>query len=317
MTRRLLIIEKENPADLATYTAALAGALPTLKVVTAASEDEALAVCEECDGVAAKAQYIPAAVIARMPRLRWVQALTTGIDPLAALGLPADVAISSVRGVHGPQMAELTFLMMLSLARDFPRTLRNQSERLWQRWPQRMLDGRTILIVGIGVIGEAIAARANAFGMRVIGVSDGRSEAPGFTTIAPYAELAAQAAAADFVVVVTPYSARSHNLIDATVLRSMLSHAFLVNVSRGRVVDEAALLAVLNEGGIAGAALDVFEHEPLPSDSPLWQAPNLIVTPHVGGMSDRYAEQVLPILIQNARAFIDGRLGDLTNPVTL
>lgn len=317
MTHRLLIIEKENAADLATYRAALAEAVPALDVVTAASEAEALALCTECDAVAAKAQYIPASVISHMPGLRWVQALTTGIDPLATLGLSADVAISSVRGIHGPQMAEMTFLLMLALARDFPRTLRNQADSVWQRWPQRLLDGRSLLIVGVGAIGEAIAARATAFGMHVIGASDGRTKAPGFQAISPYRELSRQVAGADFVVVVTPYSARTHHLIDDTVLREMRREAFLVNVSRGRVVDETALLAALQEKRIAGAALDVFEHEPLPAASPLWHAPNLIITPHVGGMSDRYAEQVLPIFIQNARAFATDRLDHLINRVAL
>ena len=317
MTHRLLIVEKENPADLTIYRAALAAAFPSLDVVTAASEEEALAVCADCDAAAGKAQYIPSVVVRRMAKLRWVQALTTGVDPLAALGLPDDVAITSVRGIHGPQMAELTFLLMLALARDFPRTLRNQADAVWQRWPQRLLNERSLLIVGVGAIGEAIAARAGAFGMHVFGASDGRTEAPGFDAISPYRELGDQVGKADFVVVVTPYSARTHDLIDDAVLRAMRPDSYLVNVARGRVVNEAALLAALHEGRIAGAALDVFEQEPLPPESPLWHAPNLIITPHVGGMSDRYAEQVLPILLHNVRAFVEGRPGDFLNPVTL
>lgn len=313
---RLLILEKEHPADLEVYRATLAAEVPGLDLRIAASEQEALTLCGECDAIAAKAHNIPVSVTDRMPRLRWIQSLTTGVDHLATLNLADDVVITSARGIHGPQMAELAFLSMLTLARDFPRMQNNQRAARWERWPQKLLDGRTLLIVGIGAIGEEIAMRATIFGMVVIGASDGRETAPNFSSIVPLRALADQVAKADFVVVVTPYSPRTHHLIDANILRAMRNDAYLINIARGNVVDETALIAALERGDIAGAAADVFAQEPLPTESKLWATPNLIITPHIGGMSDRYAHQVLPILTANARAFAEGRPQEMINRVT-
>lgn len=315
MTMRVLIIEKEHPADLKAYLAALEQAFDPREVVAigAASEAEALDRCEECQVVVAKAHSLSADVVARMPKLRWVQSLTTGVDHLRTLPLSNGVLVTSTRGVHGPQMGELAVLLMLALTRQFPAMIRNQAQADWVRWPQPLLDGARLLIVGVGAIGEAIAARANAFGMRVTGASGGRTAAPGFGTIGSYAMLPDLAAEADFVVVVAPYRADTHHLIGAEVFGAMPDTAFLINIARGNVVDEQALVAALRGGAIAGAALDVFSHEPLPRDSPFWKMPNVIVTPHIGGMSDRYASQVMPILIGNLRHFQAGRTGAMIN----
>ena len=313
--RRLLLVETEQPADLELYRAALSAEFPALDLVTARSREEAHAVAAGVDAVAGKAGCIPATAVAAMPRLEWIHALTTGVDSILAMDLRPGVVVTATRGVHGPQMSELALLQMMSLARGFPRMLENQRQSLWRRWPQPLLLGRTVVIVGVGNIGEELARRCGAFGMRVIGVSDGRSQVPGFDAIHPRSELRAAAAAADFLVVLVPYSSATHALIDASVLRAMRTDAFLVNIARGGVLDEAALIEALRERRIAGAALDVFREEPLPAASPLWSLPNVIVTPHVGGMSDRYAEQVLPQLRHNVGAWLRGGTGGLRNVV--
>ena len=142
--------------------------------------------------------------------------------------------------------------------------------------------------------------------MRTVGVSDGRTSAPNFDRILPRTRLPEAAAVADFLIVLAPYNKDNHHLINADVFGSMKPSGVLINIARGGVVDEDALIAALKAKTIAGAGLDVFRQEPLPKDSPLWEAPNVFITSHVGGMSDIYEQQVLPILIDNLAAFVAG-----------
>jgi phosphoglycerate dehydrogenase-like enzyme len=261
----------------------------------------------------ALAQHVTQPLVDAMPRLRWIQAFTTGVDPIERLTLPPGTIVTSARGVHGPQMTELAFLLMLALARKLPQMLANQARAEWQRWPQPLLTGKTIVIVGVGAIGEELAARCQAFGMRVLGVSAGRTTVPHFEAIFPRAALAQAAAQADFMVVLAPYTAENHHLVDAAAIAALPPHALLINIARGNVVDEAALIEALTHHRIAGAGVDVFATEPLPPESPFWRLPNVIVTPHIGGLSDVYAQQVLPAVVENLRDFIAGRSGSLRN----
>lgn len=255
-------------------------------------------------------------LVARVPRLRWVQSLTTGTDQILGLrALRADVVVTSTRGMHGPQMSELVFLHMLALARDFPRMQRNQAAAVWERWPQPLLWGKTVTIVGVGAIAEALAPRCKAFGMTVVGVSGTPRAIAGFDRVLARSELTAAAALADFVVLIVPLAPDTENLIDARIIDAMKPSAYLVNAARGGVLDEAALLAAVRAQRIAGAGLDVFRQQPLPPDAPWWHEPRVIVTPLVGGMSDIYLQQAFPIVDANLRLFLQGRLGELHNTV--
>lgn len=289
----ILVLDPDAPV----YSAGIAEALPDLVVHTdpgAASGAEV---------VVGLAQAIDAELVAALPRLRFIQALTAGTDPLDALTLPPGIAIASARGIHGPQMAEMAFLHMLTLARDFPAMQANQTRHRWVRWPQPLLLGKTVVLLGLGAIAEALAARCQAFGMRVVGVSDGRRAAPGCDAVLPRTALAEAAAMADFLIVLVPLAPATERLVDAGVLAAMKPGGVLINLARGRVVDEAALIAGLAAGRPAAAGLDVFESEPLPASSPLWDMPNVVITPHVGGMSDCYARQALPLVIDNLRGW--------------
>jgi phosphoglycerate dehydrogenase-like enzyme len=303
--------------DAGAYAAAIRKATGAVNLVTAHDAAAAIDVAGSADCLAILAPAITQQLVDAMPRLRWIQALTTGTDHIAQLRLPPGIAVTSARGIHGPQMSELAFLFMLSLARQFPQMLRNQLAANWQRWPQPLLMGRTAVLVGVGTISEMLAARCQAFGMRVLGVSSGRNEAPFFHAILPREALAEAAAQADFLIVVAPYSAATHHLVNASILSAMRANAFVINIARGGVVDEAALIAALENGQIAGAGLDVFSQEPLPEASPLWRMQNVIVTPHVGGMSDTYTEQVLPLLIENLQSWLTGGPEALRNRVAL
>jgi len=289
---------------------------PDTEFLEPENEDEALAVCADCDVLITMAQLPTERLIQAMPKLGYIFSLTTGVDHLWTLkSLPASVRITNARGIHGPQMAELTFLYMLSLGRNAKKLQQNQRDHVWERWPQPLLYGKTTVLVGLGAIAEALAARCKAFGMTVIGVSDARSSFPHCDRIYRRAALKEAVAQADFVVILVPLDDKSRGMIDAGVLAAMKPTACLINIARGPIVDEAALIAALQNGTIAGAGLDVFTNEPLATDSPLWAMDNVIVTPRIGGMSDRYAEQLFPLVAHNLRAWMNGRPDSMRNIV--
>lgn len=260
--------------------------------------------------------HIPPALLAQTPKLKWVQALTTGTETLTAPGvLPKHVILTSTRGIHGPQMSELAFLDMIALIRDFRRMLSNQAEGKWEQWNQPILEGKTNVIVGLGLLAEHLAERCKLFGMSVIGVSDGRTKGPHFDEVAPRRRLVEAAGRADFLTLLVPYSPATHHLVGREVLAAMKPQAFLINLARGGVLDEPALIDHLRAGKIAGAALDVFSQQPLQPDSPLWRMDNVIITPNVGGRSDVFVKQTLTIIEPNLRAFVDGRIKDMRNVI--
>jgi len=303
MTTEVLIIGRDSDV----FAEQLGRQFPKLQLHCAHNATEALAACGNCEILLVRNDEIFADLIAAMPRLRFIQALTTGTDDIAALpNLPPEVLVAAARGFHGPQMSELAFLFMLAFARKFPAVLENQRRRVWDRREQRLLAGKIAVIVGIGQIAEELAHRCKVFGMSVIGVS-ARTSAPGFDAIYPRARLPEAASRADFLIVLAPLTKENRHLVDAAAIEAMKPEGVLINIARGGVVDEDALLKALAAKRIAGAGLDVFHKEPLPHDSPLWDAPNVIITSHIGGMSEEYADQVMPLLIDNLRAFVDGK----------
>ena len=212
-------------------------------------------------------------------------------------------------------MTEMAFMLMLALCRDLPRSLRAQAEGRWERWPAQLLENKTVGIVGVGLIAEQLAPKLKAFGMDVIGVSRSGRAVPGIDRMVRRDDLANVAGEIDFLIALVPYEDDTHCLIGAEVLRAMKPTAYLVNIARGGVVDENALLETLREGGIAGAALDTFIDEPLPGDHPFWRMENVIVTPHLGGFNDAYVGQALPQLETNLRFFLDGTPERMINVV--
>ena len=257
------------------------------------------------------------AVFAAARNLKWVQALGTGVDNIADRPtLGPDVLLTSVRGIHGAPVSEAALMAMLALARDFPRIVKSQEQHTWDRWPARLLSGKTVGIFGVGVIAEALAPRCQALGMKVVGISSATREVAGFDQMRHSDELRDAVRDLDHLVLLTPYTARSHHVINADILAAMKPSAYLINLARGGVVDEQALIQALNEGRIAGAALDVFSQEPLPQESPFWAMKNVIVTPHFGGFYYQYAHDALPVILENMRCFLTGDSGKMINLVT-
>lgn len=312
--KKLLLVDRASHGDLPIYVDAIRHAQVPIEIVTADNRAEALGRAGDCSILAILDPYIDQSLVDAMPQLEWIHALTSGTNRIASLSYAHKPLVTSSAGIHGPQMAELTLLHMLSAARAFPKMLANAQAARWERWPQTMLSGRRVLILGVGKIAEALAHRCKAFEMTVVGMSS-RAEAPGFDQMVSRGNVAGEAGHADFVVVLLPYNAENHLFVDEQFLRQMKPGAILVGVSRGLVIDEPAMLRALQSGHLRHAGLDVFAVEPLPPDSPLWSAPAVTVTPHIGGMSDRYAQQAVPIFLHNLRAFLAGQPANLLNRV--
>jgi len=303
MASKVLILARDAEA----FAEQLRPNFPDVAFFAAAEPQDALSNCGDCDVLMTRNDDCFEAVIRAMPRLKFIQALTTGTELIEAMpGLAPDVLITAARGFHGPQMSELAFLFMLSFARKLPAIIADQKQRRWNRVPQSLLVGKTLVVLGVGRIAEELARRAKVFDMRVVGVSGSRTAAPGFDAIYPRDRLHEVVAQADFLIMLVPATPENHHLVDAAMLGAMKPTAVLINIARGEVVDEAALIAALTQRRIAGAGLDVFANEPLPPESPLWGMDNVLITSHIGGMSDNYVEQVMPIVIENLRAYRAG-----------
>src|SRR5262245_33931186 len=273
MTGEVLIVGRDSDV----FAERLGPHFSALRFRTAHNSAEALARCGDCEILVIRTDEIFPGLVAAMPQLRLIQALTTGVDHIAALpNLPPNMLVAAARGFHGPQMSELAFLFMLAFIRRLPTVLENQKQHRWDRREQRLLDGRTVVIVGAGSIAEELAKRCKMFGLNVVGVTS-RPSVPGFDALYPRERLKEAAALADFLIVLAPLNQDNLNLIDAGVIGAMKREGVLINIARGGVVDEDALRQALNEGRIAGAGLDVFRKEPLPADSPLWDTPNTII----------------------------------------
>jgi D-2-hydroxyacid dehydrogenase (NADP+) len=250
------------------------------------------------------------------PQLKWIQSLATGVDHfLRCPSLKPDVVITSGRGIHGPPMREQIVYMMMAISRDANRQADDRSHRIWQRRLWSTLHGKTAVIAGTGIVGASIAALLKALGMHVVGVTRTPREVKDFDEMLPVEHLLEAAGKADYLINVLPATPYNFALFDAAVFAAMKPTAYYISAGRGQTVDEPPLTAALRERRIAGAALDVFETEPLPADSPFWSLPNVFITPHVGGYIVEYEDLIMPLVIDNMRAFLSGRPAEMQNIV--
>jgi len=255
-------------------------------------------------------------VFEKARNLKWVQALGTGVDGIADQpGLRKNVLLTNMQGFHGAPVSEAALLAMLALARDLPRSLRQQARRRWDRFPVKLLKGKTVGIFGVGTIAAELAPKCKALGMKVVGISSAKREVPGFDAMSRREKLAQAVKDLDYFVLLTPFTPATKNIVDAKIFAAMKPSAFFINLARGGVVDEDALVRALKNWKIAGAALDVFAQEPLPEDSPFWDMENVIVTQHQGGFFDGYPGFALPVVEENMRKFLAGDLKGMINVV--
>jgi phosphoglycerate dehydrogenase-like enzyme len=256
----------------------------------------------------------------RLPRLRWVQTLAAGPDAALAAGFADDVVITSGRGLHDGPVAEHTLALILAAARRVPDLVRAQDQHRWagelggMQDPRpgqafRTLDGARVLVWGFGSIAARLAPLLAALGAQVIGVATTAGDRHGFPVVSAF-DLPDQLPLADVLVSLLPATPQTRHAVDAAVLSLLPKHAWVVNVGRGATLDEAALLEALRQGRLAGAALDVFETEPLPPDSPLWDEPRVLISPHAAGGRPLGAGD---LITANLAAFLTG--GELRNVV--
>lgn len=287
-----------------------------LDILTAMDLPEADDKLGQAEVIVASGHAFNDARLASASRLEWIHAMTTGTDAIVgARTLRPEVVVTNTRGIHGPQTSEMAFMYMLNLARRYRGMLENQQQHVWKRWDQVRLYGKTVVILGVGLIAEALAPRCKAFGMTVLGITRTPREAPGFDRMYTYRELRDAAAQADFLVVLAPNAPETENMIDANVLAAMKPTAFLINLARGALCDEDALLDALRARRIAGAGLDVFRTEPLPKASPFWDLDNVMITAHCSGSSDDNLRMTWPIIETNMKCFLEGRASEMINVV--
>ncbi len=247
------------------------------------------------------------------PNLRWVQGSMAGAGEVAEKAglLETDIIVTTASGVFSGTLAEFSLAAMLAHAKNLEGLRRNKEKRLWREVPVATLEEKTLCVVGMGSIGQAVAERARPFGMRVLGVKrtvrDG-DPARGYADVLyETGRLQEALAEADYVVVTLPNTPETRHLLDSGAIAAIKRGAYFINVGRGQVVDEEALVEALEDGHLAGAALDVFETEPLPQESPLWRLENVIISPHATDNVPGYANRRLTELFcKNLRRYLAG-----------
>lgn len=253
------------------------------------------------------------------PRLRWLQCSGAGVDGLLPTGiLDADssVIVTTATGIHATTISEYVFASILMFNRNWPEMVHLQDRHIWPRsasWYNlgaRELTDQTLGIIGLGSIGRRVAQLGRAFGMRVLAtrrtVNDGAKDID-VDQLYPMEQLQELLRPSDYIVLAVPLTQETEKLIGEAELRVMQPHAYLVNVARGRVIDEAALIRALQERWIAGAGLDVTEEEPLPAHSPLYSMPNVILTPHISGLSISYDKRLTALFADNLQRYRNGQ----------
>lgn len=308
MTRLVLVPpQQESTAD---WPQRLMSDVPGLTVLRPAVDDAAAAL------TTADAAYgvLPPELLAVCTRLRWLQAQQAAPPPgfyhpeLVA----HSVQVTNMRATYTDHVAEHTLAMVLALTRGLPRYVRAQQHADWQPdWDPGSvvpLSEATAVIVGVGAVGAEVGRLLAGFGVTVVGVDARRTDAPsGFATVRPVVELPEQLPTADLVILTVPHTPDTEGMVDEALLKRFKPSAFFVNVGRGPTVRLDALDAALESGELRGAALDVFEPEPLPADHPLWRRPGVLITPHVAGAGPHAPERRYAVLVENCRRFAAGQ----------
>jgi phosphoglycerate dehydrogenase-like enzyme len=254
----------------------------------------------------------------RCPNLKWIHVISAGLEKMPfSIIASRKILVTNARGIHQIPMAEYTIGVMLQITRRINEIFANQKAGIWDRSIRiDELCDKTVGIVGVGAIGGKIAEYAKAMGMRVAGTNRSGHPVPYVDDFYPMKELNTLIEVSDFIVVIVPFTPETEKLIGEEQLSRMKSTAYLINISRGSVVDEEALVRFLQERKIGGAVLDVFTQEPLPSDHPFWKLDNVIVTPHLSGRSPKYMERALDIFYENVPIYLSGP-GEMRNKVDL
>ena len=250
--------------------------------------------------------------VRRNSGLRWVQGTAAGTgQQLEAAGLTAAelkrVTVTSASGVHVVPLAEFCLLGLLAFTKDIPRLRTDQNSHHWDHYPVRELRGNALVVLGLGAIGTEVARLAKSFGMYTIGINrHGKSDSEHIDEAHPPDRLHDLLGRADALVLTMPLTEETRGMLDARAIGCMKRGAIIVNVGRGELIDEHALVQALREGRLGGAALDVFSTEPLPEDSPLWDLPNVLISPHTAALSIHENERIAELFIENLHRYLSG-----------
>lgn len=302
-------------ADQEAIRDAIESEVPGIDLRVARTPAESTSMIPTADVVVAS--FLPDDLLDRADDLRWIQAISSGVDFFDLEMLTArDIVLTNAAGVHAEPIAEQVLGYMLAFEREILTGIRHQEQHRWKRYTAGELRGKTIGIVGVGEIGSRVATLATAFGMEVVGTKRDPTTAPDVVDeVYPPEGLFEVLLDSDYVVVACPLTDETSGLIGSRELGTMQSSAVLINIARGEVVDEDALLYELQQDGIRGAALDVFEEEPLPSDSGLWNLPNVIVTPHMAGSTPHKSNRIGTLFAENYDRYRNGEIDRMQNRV--
>lgn len=271
---------------------------------------------EELDSALAKAEIVygfrlPRNLIARAPRLKWVQVTSAGVDRYLDDDFrKSSVILTNTSGMHATPIGEFVMEQMLMFAKNAAFCFELKQKKQWQHFEPTVLRGKTVGIVGLGNIGKEVARLSKAFGMRVVATRRSTPRTPRARNVdlmLPRQELPRLLAESDYVVITLPYTHETKNLFGAKELQAMKPSAYLINIGRGGIIDEDVLARALSENWIAGAGLDVFATEPLSPESKLWELPNLLFSPHVSGDMENYIGQATEVFCKNLKRYLEGK----------
>jgi len=254
---------------------------------------------------------VPGNIIARAPKLKWVQMTSAGVDRLRDTEIwRSRVTITGVSGIHATPIGEFVLGLMLMFAKGAPLCFQMKQKRQWQRYMPHALRSKTLGIIGLGHIGSEVARLSKAFGMRVVATRRSAKQAgkaKNVDMLLPQKKMRQLLAESDYVVLTLPLTPETHHIIGEAELKAMKSSAYIINIGRGRLIDEEALIRALDEKWIAGAGLDVTATEPLPKESRLWDFDNVILSPHVAGGMEDYMMRATELFCENLRRYLNGK----------
>jgi phosphoglycerate dehydrogenase-like enzyme len=277
--------------------------LPGLTSFAAQDAHEAQPFLPACDLLFGEPSLI-SQVIGEMPSLRWVQATWAGVEPLLTPCHERGLLLTNVRGVYGPLMSEYVFGYLLAIERRILPRWQAQQSQLWDGSDPGTLRGKLLGLLGVGSIGSHLARTAQHFGMRLRGYTRYSEDTPEIEQYFHGDQKLAFARDLDYLVCTLPGTINTHHLVDAEMLAALPARAWLVNVGRGSSIDEHALVMALEDRQLAGAVLDVFQHEPLPPDHPLWRMPNTFITSHTAARN--YPPDIAALFSENYRRYLNG-----------
>lgn len=289
--------------------------LPNLEVRTTRTPSETVGALEEVSILLTMG--LPDGWYDHLDGIGWIQALSAGVDHYDRERLAAhDVVLTNASGVHSVPIAEQVIGYLLMFERNLLRAVHKQHRGVWERHHGGELGDRTLGVVGLGAIGSAVAEHARHFGMEVLAATRTPTTAPDVAdAVYPADRLEELLVRAEYLVLAVPLTDETRGMIDERALRLLPEDAVVVNIARGGVIVEADLVEALQQGRIRGAALDVFEEEPLPSASPLWDLRNVIITPHMAGSTPHYWERCAEIVADNYGPYVEGRVDEMPTRV--